>query len=98
MDPTVADVLKNAQGFQTKRSLVQWLSQNVEKTVSSYWGNAVVASISEALALQGLEPFRTWKQLPADAVIKPFNNPQGPGCGRGRKVAKHMVCDGFQDG
>ena len=77
MDPTVADLLKNAHGFQTKRSLAQWLSQNIEKTVSSYWGNAVVASISEALALQGLEPYRTWKQLPADAVIKPFNNPQG---------------------
>ena len=77
MDPTVAGLLKNAHGFQTKESLAQWLSQNVEKTVSSYWGNAVVASISEALALQGLEPYKTWKQLPADAVIKPFNNPRG---------------------
>jgi hypothetical protein len=77
MDPTVAALLKNVHGFQTKASLSQWLSQNVEKTVASYWGNAVVASISEALAAQGLEPYATWKRLPADAAIKPFNNPRG---------------------
>ena len=77
MDPTVAGLLKNAHGFQTKNSLAQWLSQNVGKTASSYWGNAVVASISEALALQELEPYKAWKQLPGDAVIRPFNNPRG---------------------
>jgi hypothetical protein len=77
MDPTVAALLKDVHGFQTKASLSQWLSQNVEKTAVSYWGNAVVASISEALALQGLEPYATWKKLPGDAVIKPFNNPRG---------------------
>lgn len=77
MDPTVAGLLKDAHGFQTKRSLAEWLSKNVEKTASSYWGNSVVASISEALAMQGLEPYKTWKQLPANTVIKPFNNPRG---------------------
>jgi hypothetical protein len=77
MDPTVAGLLKDVHGFKTKSMLAQWLSQNVEKTAASYWGNAVVASMSAALASQGLEPYATWKQLPPDALIKPFNNPQG---------------------
>jgi len=77
MDPTVAALLKNVYGFATKPMLAQWLSQNVEKNVSSFWGNAVVASVNGALALQGLEPYATWKQLPADTMIKPFNNPNG---------------------
>jgi hypothetical protein len=77
MDPTVAALLKSVHGFQTKQALAQWLSQNVEKTAESYWGNAVVASISAALAAQGLEPYATWKKLPAEALIKPFNQPQG---------------------
>jgi hypothetical protein len=77
MDPTVAGLLQNVHGFKTKQMLAQWLSQNVEKTAESYWGNAVVASMSAALAQQGLEPYATWKKLPGDALIKPFNQPQG---------------------
>jgi hypothetical protein len=77
MDPTVAGLLKNTHGFQSKMSLAQWLSQNIEKPASSYWGNSVVASISQALAAQGLEPYATWKSLPGDTLIKPFNNPRG---------------------
>lgn len=76
MDPTVASLLKNAHGFQTKQSLSRWLSENVEKTAESYWGNAVVASISASLAYQGLEPYASWKKLPGGALIKPFNQTQ----------------------
>ncbi len=77
MDPTVAALLKDVHGFKTKQMLTRWLSQNVEKTAESYWGNAVVASISASLASQGLEPYAAWKKLPGDALIKPFNQPQG---------------------
>ena len=77
MDPTVAALLKDAHGFKTKAMLSDWLSQNVEKTAASYWGNAVVASVTSSLALQGLEPYATWKKLPGDSLIKPFNNAKG---------------------
>jgi hypothetical protein len=77
MDPTVASLLKDVHGFKTKQMLAEWLSQNVDKTASSYWGNAVVASVSAALADQGLEPYATWKKLPGDTLIKPFNDPRG---------------------
>jgi len=76
MDPSVADLLKGAQGFQTKDALSEWLSQNVEKTAGSYWGNSIVSSMIGPLATQGLEPYATWKKAPAETPIKPFTNPR----------------------
>lgn len=76
MDPTVAKLLKEAYGFKTKAQLSEWFSQNVEKTVASYWGNGVIATTNTAFALQGLEPYATWRMLPDDTLIKPFNNPK----------------------
>lgn len=76
MDPSTADLLKTAQGFNTKEMLSEWLSQNVEKTAASYWGNAIVSSMTGPLALQGLEPYATWRRVPGDTLIKPFSNPK----------------------
>jgi hypothetical protein len=76
MDPSVAELLNNVQGFMTKEKLGEWLSQNVEKTVESYWGNSIVSSMLGPLGSQGLEPYASWKKLPGDARIKPFNNPR----------------------
>jgi hypothetical protein len=73
MDPTVAALLKDTQGFKTKSELSQWLAQNVEKTVASYWGNGVIATFSYSMGLQGLEPYATWVKAPSDTLIKPFN-------------------------
>ncbi|MCC6201903.1 MAG: hypothetical protein IT494_02725 [Gammaproteobacteria bacterium] len=75
VDPTVAQLLKDVNGFKTKQQLSQWLSENVDKTVASYWGNGVITTSNIAMALQGLEPYATWRKLPGDALIKPFNNP-----------------------
>ena len=76
MDPSVAELLKNPQGFRTKEALSEWLSQNVQKTAGSYWGNSIVSSMIGPLATQGLEPYATWKKAPADTMIKPFSNPK----------------------
>jgi len=77
MDPSVAELLNNVQGFTTKAMLADWLSKNVEKTAGSYWGNSIVSSMLGLLGAQGLEPYASWKKLPGDAVIKPFTNPRG---------------------
>jgi hypothetical protein len=77
MDPSVAELLNNVQGFTTKDMLGVWLSQNVEKTAQSYWGNSIVSSMLGPLGAQGLEPYATWKKLPGDTLIKPFTNPKG---------------------
>jgi len=75
MDPTVAKLLKDTHGFQTKQQLSEWFSQNVEKTAGSYWGNGVIQSTAVPFALQGLEPYASWRKLPEQTLIKPFTNP-----------------------
>lgn len=74
LDPTVAALLKDTYGFKTKAQLSEWFSQNVEKTAASYWGNGVIQSTAVPFALQGLEPYASWRKLPDDALIKPFTN------------------------
>jgi hypothetical protein len=76
VDPTVAGLLKNVNGFGTKEKLSEWLSNKVEKTVASYWGNGVIMTSNRAFALQGLEPYATWEKMPRNALIKPFDNPK----------------------
>ena len=76
MDPSVAELLNNVQGFTTKAALAEWLSQNVEKTAQSYWGNSIVSSMLGPLGAQGLEPYASWRKLPGDTPIKPFTNPK----------------------
>lgn len=75
VDPTVADLLKDVNGFSTKMEFSEWLSGNVEKTIASYWGNGVIMTSNMASAFQGLEPYATWQKMPRDSLIKPFNNP-----------------------
>ncbi len=72
MDPTVAALLKDTQGFKTKMDLSTWLADNVEKTVASYWGNGVVSTMWASMAIQGLEPQASQRNLPPDTLIKTF--------------------------
>ncbi len=72
MDPSVAELLQGAQGFKTKAALGEWLSQSVEKTAESYWGNSIVSSMLAPLARQGLKPYADWLNVPGKTFIKPF--------------------------
>jgi hypothetical protein len=74
MDPTVAALLKDAHGFKTKAELGEWLAKNVEVTAGTFWGNGVNTTARMPAALQGLEPYATWKKLSPTAMIKPFTN------------------------
>ncbi len=76
VDPTVAALLRDAHGFQTKAALSQWFSENVDKTVASFLGNGVQLGMSTGFAAQGLEPYATWVKLPPETIIKPFTNPK----------------------
>jgi len=37
----------------------------------------VISTTNTAMALQGLEPYATWKKLPGKTLIKPFINAKG---------------------
>jgi hypothetical protein len=75
MDPTVAGLLKNAHGFETKAELGEWLAKNVEVAAGTFWGNGVNATADTPMALQGMEPFATWLKVSPNTLIKPFQNP-----------------------
>ena len=74
IDPTVAALLKDVHGFKTKAQLGEWLTKNVEVAASTFWGNGVNTTAMMPMALQGLPPYSTWKDLPPDTLIKPFTN------------------------
>lgn len=76
MDPSVANLLKNSQGYATKAALGDWLSQNVEVTAETFWGNAIISSMIGPLGNQGLEPYASWRKVSGASLIKPFQNPQ----------------------
>lgn len=77
MDPSVAELLSGVQGFKSKAALAEWLSQKVEKTAESYWGNSIVSSMLAPLAREGLKPYADWLDVPGSTRIKPFANPNG---------------------
>ena len=77
--PEVAVILKDLQGFNTKRSLSTWLADNVRKTISSYWGNGIISTTNAAWAIQGVEPYAAmYKKLETDPeeLITPFQPEQ----------------------
>jgi hypothetical protein len=78
-DPLLAKLLRDEQGFATKESLSEWLADNVEISAEQFWGNGIITTGLNNVALQGLEPYASWRKLPPDAMIKPFNNPKGIG-------------------
>jgi hypothetical protein len=77
MDPTVAKLLKDVHGFNTKDELSKFLSENVEVAAETYWGNGVNTTAFKPMALQGREPYATWMNTKAEELIKPFTNARG---------------------
>jgi hypothetical protein len=77
VDPTVAGLLKDVHGFNTKEELAKYLSENVEVAAETYWGNGVNTTAFKPLALQGREPYATWMNTPPKDLIKPFTNARG---------------------
>jgi len=76
MDPSVAKLLKEAQGFQTKEAFSEWLSKNAEVPAQTYWANSIVSGMMGPLGRQGLEPYATWQKVPGDTLIKHLPNPR----------------------
>jgi hypothetical protein len=74
LDPSVVQLLGDAQGIHTNAALADWLAKNVEKTAGEYWGNSTVWTVLAPLARQGLKPYSDWLKLPGDALIKPFTS------------------------
>ena len=69
MDPSVADLLRNSQGFETKEAFSQWLSQNAEVPAQMYWANSIVSG------MRGPGSETDWREASNDLLIKHLPNP-----------------------
>ena len=45
MDPSVANLLRYSQGFETKGALAEWLSRNAEVPAGTYWANSIASGM-----------------------------------------------------
>jgi hypothetical protein len=75
MDPLVARNLKDNEGFTTKQDYSRWLSQNITMPAGRYWNTDHIDTLVTSRALQGVEPFASWKRVPDDELIAPFYDP-----------------------
>jgi hypothetical protein len=76
VDPLIAANLKNNEGFETKLDYCKHLSENIKMKAGDYWKTDHIYMLMVSEALQGKEPFATWKALPEDALMAPFNIPE----------------------
>ncbi len=75
MDPLIAKMLKNKDGFKTKQEYSRWLSENIKMPVERYWGFDHVDWMVTPLAIQGIEPFATFKKARPEELIAPYHDP-----------------------
>jgi hypothetical protein len=76
MDPIVARNLKENEGFSTKQDFVKTLAKKVRIPAGQYWKTDQIDMLVASEAYKGVEPFASWKKLPDDALIAPFNIPE----------------------
>lgn len=73
IDPLVAKALR-AEGFKSKKEVVQWLKQNAQIRADEYWESGPGSEFTKRLAQKGVEPFASWAKLPKDGHVTPFVN------------------------
>ena len=76
MDPLVARVLKDNEGFNTKQDFVKSLARKIRIPAGQYWKTDQIDMLVASEAYKGVEPYASWKKLPDDAMIAPYNIPE----------------------
>jgi hypothetical protein len=64
------------QGFDTKEAYSRWLSENVKVPAGQYWGADITYAFMLPLAQQGIEPYASWRNVPDEELIAPYNIPE----------------------
>jgi hypothetical protein len=77
LEPLVARTLKEREGFATKADLARWLHENALVPAGLFWDYQIVINYVEPQARKGVEPYASWLNLPEDALIPRFANPEG---------------------
>lgn len=76
LDPLVARHLKENEGFKTKLDFCRWLSENFKMPAAQFWGTDLIDMMMAPVANQGVEPYASWKKLPGDALMAPYDKPE----------------------
>jgi hypothetical protein len=76
IDPLIAMNLKDNEGFTTKLDYCKHLCENIKIKAGDYWKTDHINMLLSGEAVKGVKPFATWKSLPDDALIAPFNIPE----------------------
>ncbi len=75
MDPGVARMLRDKDGFATKQEFSRWLSQNIKMPAGRYWDYDHVDWLVRPEAIRGVEPFATFLKAKPDEMIAPYFDP-----------------------
>jgi len=75
MDPAIAKMLKENDGFVTKQDFSRWLSQNIKMPAGRFWGYDHVDWLVKPQAIQGIEPYATFMKVNPDELIAPYHDP-----------------------
>jgi hypothetical protein len=70
MDPSVANLLMETQGFKTKEAFHEWLAKNAEIPARQYWANSIVSG------MQGPTGAKDYKDIPEERMINHMSNPK----------------------
>jgi hypothetical protein len=76
LEPLAARTLKQREGFDSKEKLAQWFHQNSRIPSEVYWDYQLVINYIEPQARNGVEPFASYLNLPKDASIPRFAEPE----------------------
>ena len=76
MDPGIAKMLKENDGFEAKQEYSRWLSQNIKMPAERYWGFDHVDWLVTPRAIQGIEPYATFQKARPDELITPYHDPE----------------------
>jgi hypothetical protein len=75
MDPGIARMLKEKDGFKTKQDFSKWLSQNIRMPAERYWSYDHVDWLVKPEAIRGSEPFATFLKAQPEEMIAPYFDP-----------------------
>ncbi len=76
LDPLVARHLERDQGFAKKADFCRWVSAHFTMPAGEYWDSDLVDMLVGPLAARGVEPYASWRKLPADALFAPYDKPE----------------------
>ena len=75
LDPMLARYLKEHEGFETPLDVGRWISENIKMPAGQFWKNDIIDMLVAPLAMSGVQPYASWKQLADETLLAPYHKP-----------------------